>query len=83
MGPTFGRLSFIVLMIKLFGITKARRGALWALWWSQLITNGLVVITIYVQCEDVRALWDFSIDSKCWPPTVQTVRQELPLLRIC
>jgi hypothetical protein len=73
MGPTFGRLSFIVLMVKLFGTTKARRGWLWALWWSQLITNGITVITLYVQCKDVRALWDFSIVSSCWDPDIQNV----------
>jgi hypothetical protein len=76
MGPTSGRLSFTVLMVKLFGTMKNRRRALWTLWWSQLITNGLVVITIYVQCKDVRALWDFSVESTCWPTYVQTVRRE-------
>ncbi|CZR52354.1 related to integral membrane protein PTH11 [Phialocephala subalpina] len=72
MGSTFGRLSFIILMLKLFGITKPRRWSLWALFWAQLISNGVVVVTLYVQCSDVRALWDFSIKTYCWPEDVQT-----------
>lgn len=74
MGSTFGRMSFIILMLKLFGTTRARRWSLWALFWSQLITNGVVVVTLYVQCDDVRALWDFSIKTHCWPENFQTVR---------
>lgn len=72
MGSTFGRLSFIILMLKLFGTTKARKWSLWALFWAQLISNGVVVVTLYVQCNDVRALWDFSIKTYCWPEDVQT-----------
>ncbi|PQE20580.1 integral membrane protein [Rutstroemia sp. NJR-2017a BBW] len=74
MGSTFGRLSFIILMLQLFGITKWRRVALWTLFYAQLIPNSIVVITLYIQCKDVRALWDFSIKSSCWPEDLQTVR---------
>jgi hypothetical protein len=73
MGSTFGRLSFIILMLQLFGITKWRRVALWTLFYAQLIPNCVVVITLYIQCDDVRALWDFSIKSSCWPEDLQTV----------
>ncbi|KUJ12417.1 uncharacterized protein LY89DRAFT_207237 [Mollisia scopiformis] len=72
MGSTFGRLSFIILMLKLFGTTKARRWSLWGLFWAQLISNGVVVVTLYVQCDDIRALWDFTIQTHCWPEDVQT-----------
>ncbi|KAM3086311.1 hypothetical protein ACMFMF_000264 [Clarireedia jacksonii] len=73
MGSTFGRLSFIILMLQLFGISKWRRKALWTLFYAQLIPNAVVVITLYIQCDNVRALWDFSIESSCWPEDLQTV----------
>lgn len=72
MGSTFGRLSFIILMLQLFGNTKLRRISLWTLFATQVITNVLAVILIYTQCKDVRSLWDFSIPHNCWPPIVQT-----------
>ncbi|RDW85476.1 hypothetical protein BP5796_03801 [Coleophoma crateriformis] len=73
MGSTWGRLSFIVFMAQIFGTTKPRRIFLWTLFWAQLLTNGTVVITLYVQCNNVKALWDFSIKSYCWKSDVQTI----------
>ncbi|KAB8297769.1 hypothetical protein EYC80_001570 [Monilinia laxa] len=72
MGSTFGRMSFIVLMLQLFGTSKLKRTALWALFWAQFILNVIVVITLYVQCQDIRALWDQSVITTCWPGSYQT-----------
>lgn len=72
MGSTWGRLSFILLMLQLFGTSKWRRRALWSLFASQLIFNGIVVVCLYVQCKNIRSLWDFSFPSTCWNADVQT-----------
>ena len=73
MGSTWGRMSFILLMLQLFGTNKWRRRALWALFWTQFIANGVVVVTLYVQCDDVTSLWNFTNPGKCWDESVQTV----------
>ncbi|KAF5872517.1 putative integral membrane protein [Botrytis fragariae] len=72
MGSTFGRMSFIILMLQLFGTSKLKHAALWTLFWVQFIPNCVVVVTLYVQCNDIRALWDTSIVSSCWPESYQT-----------
>ncbi|TEY40822.1 hypothetical protein BOTCAL_0419g00080 [Botryotinia calthae] len=72
MGSTFGRMSFIILMIQLFGTSKLKHTAIWTLFWVQLIPNCIVVVTLYVQCNDIRSLWDTSIVSSCWPESYQT-----------
>ncbi|KAF7886310.1 hypothetical protein EAF00_010413 [Botryotinia globosa] len=72
MGSTFGRMSFIILMLQLFGTSKLKHAALWTLFWVQFIPNCIVVVTLYVQCNDIRALWDTSIVSSCWPESYQT-----------
>ncbi|KAG0651521.1 hypothetical protein D0Z07_1950, partial [Hyphodiscus hymeniophilus] len=72
MGSTWGRLSFIVLMIKLFGTNQARRTALWCLFAVQIVFNGIIVICLYAQCTDIRSLWDFDIPDTCWNADIQT-----------
>lgn len=73
MGPTFARMSFIVLMTNLFGNSTWRRKLLWVLFWIQLVANSAVSITTYVQCADIRSQWNFAIISKCWPATTEQV----------
>ena len=73
MGPTFGRMSFIVLMTNLFGNNTWRRKLLWVLFWIQLVANSAVSISTYVQCADIRSQWNFAIISKCWPATTEQV----------
>ncbi|TGO10055.1 hypothetical protein BTUL_0145g00010 [Botrytis tulipae] len=72
MGSTFGRMSFIILMLQLFGTSKLKHAALWTLFWVQFIPNCIVVVTLYVQFNDIQALWDTSIVSSCWPESYQT-----------
>jgi len=72
MGSTWGRLSFILLMLQLFGTNKPGRYALWILFAIQIIFNGIVVVCLYAQCTDIRSLWDFSFPSTCWNADVQT-----------
>lgn len=72
MAPTFGRMSFIVLLVQLFGTTKWKRWGLWALFWQSLLVNGLTLILVYAQCPDVQSLWDpVGHPSTCWSPLVQ------------
>ncbi|ESZ95205.1 hypothetical protein SBOR_4404 [Sclerotinia borealis F-4128] len=72
MGSTLGRMSFIILMLQLFGTSKLKRKGLWTLFWVQCIPNCIVVITLYIRCQGIRALWDTSIISSCWPEEYHT-----------
>lgn len=73
MGSTFGRLSFIVFMIALFGSKRWVWWTLWATFVAQVVTNLGTVVVIYTQCKDPRALYDFTMDeSLCLPSYVQT-----------
>lgn len=73
MCSTLGRVSFMFLMVKLFGNTKARRWFLYGLMAQQLIVNLFTSITIFTQCGNVHSLWDpVGEPSKCWSPDVQT-----------
>lgn len=74
MGSTFGRLSFIVFMVKLFGSKRWVWWLLWTMFVAQVVTNLGTAITIYTQCKDPRALYDFSMPyDLCWPAYVETV----------
>lgn len=73
MGSTWGRLSFILLMLQLFGTNKWRRVALWSLFAVQIVFNSIVVVCLYAQCTDIRSLWNFTIPDTCWNADVQTV----------
>ncbi|KAH8657677.1 hypothetical protein BX600DRAFT_438868 [Xylariales sp. PMI_506] len=72
MGSTFGRLSFIILMLRLFGTQAKMRILLWTFFGLQLVTNLGTVVMLYAQCKDPRALYDFSVPSQCLPAYVQT-----------
>jgi hypothetical protein len=73
MCSTLGRVSFMFLMLRLFGNTKARRWLLYFLMAEQLIVNLFTCITIFTQCGNVLSLWDpVGHPSKCWSPNVQT-----------
>jgi hypothetical protein len=73
MCSTLGRVSFMYLMLRLFGNTKTRRWFLYALMAQQLIVNLFTSITIFTQCGNVHSLWDpVGEPSKCWNPDVQT-----------
>jgi hypothetical protein len=73
MCSTLGRVSFIILMFRLFGNTKYRRWGLYFLVAEQLIVNLFTCITIFTQCSNVHSLWDpVGEPSKCWSPDVQT-----------
>ncbi|RAL65717.1 hypothetical protein DID88_005385 [Monilinia fructigena] len=65
-------LSDALVIISMFSCaalrtSKLKRIALWALFWAQFILNIIVVVTLYVQCQDIRALWDSSVISTCCP----------------
>jgi Na+(H+)/acetate symporter ActP len=68
-----GRVSFIFLLLRLFGNTKVRRWFLYVLMAQQLIVNLFTSITIFTQCGNVHSLWNpVGEPSKCWSPDVQT-----------
>ncbi|KAI1839595.1 hypothetical protein JX266_014196 [Neoarthrinium moseri] len=71
MGSTFGRLSFIVLVMQLFGLSRKLRLLLWVLFGLQALTNIFTAVLIYTQCTNVIALWDSSVTQDCWPQSVQ------------
>lgn len=86
MGSTFGRLSFIVFMIALFGSKKRVWWGLWVMFALQVITNVGTVVTIYAQCKDPRALYTFTMPQDlCWPSFVQTVSclSKMPSYCVC
>jgi hypothetical protein len=73
MCSTLGRVSFMFLMLRLFGNTKGRRWFLYSLMAQQLIVNLFTSITIFTQCGNVHSLWNpVGEPSKCWSPDVQT-----------
>ena len=73
MCSTLGRVSFMFLMLKLFGNTKTRRWFIYFLMAEQLIANLFTSITIFTQCGNVQSLWDpFGHPSTCWSADVQT-----------
>jgi hypothetical protein len=73
MCSTLGRVSFMFLMLRLFGNTKSRRWFLYFLMAEQLIVNLFTAITIFTQCGNVHSLWNpVGEPSKCWSPDVQT-----------
>lgn len=78
-----GRLSFMVLLYKLFGTTKARRWFIMFLAIQTVVINLFTAITIFTQCpHDINSLWDkVGHPSECWSPNVQTVRS--PLAFVC
>lgn len=74
MGSTFGRLSFIAFMLTLFGSKPWVRWTLRSIFVAQIVTNVATVVTVYAQCRDPRALYDFTLpEDLCWPSYVQTV----------
>ncbi|KAH8683375.1 hypothetical protein BGZ60DRAFT_561061 [Tricladium varicosporioides] len=72
MAAAFGRNASCILMLQLFGTTNFRARLLWFTFWQSIIVNLLTCILIFVQCRDVRALWDpIGHPSVCWSPLVQ------------
>lgn len=66
MAPTFGRISFALLLLSLVGISKTRRLFLWAIIISQFVANSLCFIFILVQCKPIELLWNKSLEGECW-----------------
>jgi hypothetical protein len=74
MVPTFGRMATRIMMLQLFGTTRSKKWLLWGTFWLQLVVNGVTLILIFVQCDDVESLWDpVGHPSKCWSPRIQEV----------
>lgn len=75
MSSTLGRMSLIVLLMKLFGNHVWRRRALWALFTLQMVANSIVTLTLYVQCPNIASQWNPAIISQCWSHNVELVSQ--------
>ena len=70
-----GKVAISLLLVRLL-----QRAAKWRKWflhglsiWTVLNTICMIVLT-FVQCEDVRALWQQELKAtvKCWDPSVQS-----------
>ncbi|KAH6645466.1 hypothetical protein BKA67DRAFT_664540 [Truncatella angustata] len=73
MGNCFGKMSFAVTLMRIIKDTELwTRGFLWFLIASMFIANALAVILLFAQCENPKAVWDKSVESKCWPAGVYT-----------
>ncbi|KAL8717512.1 MAG: hypothetical protein Q9225_005244 [Loekoesia sp. 1 TL-2023] len=62
--------AFLLLRIIGPGMTWQK----WALYFSMIsvtVVGAISVITIYVQCDPPRALWDHVPHAKCWDPAIQ------------
>ena len=74
MAPAFGRMATCIMMLQLFGTTRMKKWSLWFTFWYQLIVNLVVCLLIFVQCKDVKTLWDpIGHPGYCWRPLIQEV----------
>ena len=62
----FSRLSFTLLMMRVFATTKKRRILLWAIFGLVLATNIAAAIAVLPQCDPVPKIWDSTIPGSCW-----------------
>lgn len=68
-----GRVSFALFLLNFVGTSKARRRLLWFFIGAQILVNAVTIVAVFVQCgKKVEALWDTSVEAKCWSPVVQT-----------
>ena len=71
-GGTLGRIAFIVFVLGLLGTRKAYRVILWVLVALQIVTNGMFIIILFVQCPGhASAIWSQDGKGKCWDVRVQ------------
>jgi hypothetical protein len=71
-GGTLGRIAFIVFVVGLLGTRKAYRVILWVLVALQIVTNGMFIIILFVQCPGhASAIWSQDGKGKCWDVRVQ------------
>jgi multisubunit Na+/H+ antiporter MnhF subunit len=66
LGTAIGRMAFITYLWALLGGQKLHQMIFGIIITLQIIVNSLSVIFIFVQCRDVRALWNPHITSECW-----------------
>jgi hypothetical protein len=66
MAPTFGRMSFALLLLSIVGISKTRRYFLWGIIVTQFLANSFCFIFILVQCKPVQLLWNKNLEGECW-----------------
>lgn len=71
-GGTIGRVSFIVYIIGLLGVSISHRVILWTLVVLQPIVNLVFVLIIFLQCPGLGSgIWEHSGKVRCWSPHVQ------------
>ncbi|MDI1486614.1 MAG: hypothetical protein OHK93_005846 [Ramalina farinacea] len=73
LGLAFGKLSVGFLIYRI-GVPKAwTRWLLYFFMTSQFILFSLAFIFVFVQCQPVTKLWNFTEAGNCWDPQVLTV----------
>ena len=66
LSTAIGRVAFVAYLWVILGGQKLHRVIFGIIIALQLIINLLSVIFIFVQCQDVRTLWNPTISSNCW-----------------
>lgn len=67
-----GKISVAFLILRIMGQSTWRRRLLYFSIISTFIFCGLAVIFTYIHCIPVQALWDPSVEAKCWKPETQS-----------
>jgi len=71
MAPTFGRISFAMMLLNFAGLSRSRKLILYIIIFLQIVSNSLCFIFILVQCKPIQLLWDKSLKGTCWDLTFQ------------
>lgn len=64
--------SVAFLILRIMGTSTWRRYFLYFLVAANFLFCSLAIIFTFAQCRPSRALWDHSIDGKCWNPKSQS-----------
>ena len=67
-----GKISVALLILRIMGKSSVRKAFLYFSMATSFLLCGLGVITTYVQCKPVMALWDPHVKGDCWNPSVQS-----------
>nr|ALM31982.1 decarboxylase_GME5538 [Daldinia eschscholzii IFB-TL01] len=71
MTPGFGRISYAFLLSNIIPPSKSRRIFLWTVIGIHFVVDVVTVCLTFAQCQPFEGYWDKSIESHCWPPTIQ------------
>lgn len=64
-----GKTSFAITLLRIV-VVRWMKILLWFLIITNNIVNILTVLFIFVQCNDIRHIWNPEIPSTCWPAQI-------------